>query len=146
MSIRRVLVVEDEPELALLLRKKLTADGFLCATASDGAQAWAAAKRETPDAVILDLMLSGEHGLMLLRRFKSDPVLRQAKVIVTTAWTNEQTRLEAQRLGASAFVEKPFSLEALVGILRQLLGVAPGAAASQDPPPNAAATGGIILP
>ena len=146
MSVHSVLVVEDQLEQAQLVRKKLTAEGFRCTTVADGTQAWTVATRDRPDAIVLDLMLLGEHGLVFLGRLRNDAVLCRTKVIITTAWTNVQARAEAQRLGVDAYLEKPFALETLVKTLRHLLDAAPHDGASGQSPPDATGAGGRVSP
>ena len=141
----RVLIVDDEPDLRLLLQRKLTLHKYECFTAANTAQAWTIAARELPDIVLLDLMLSGEHGFLLLRRLKSDPLLRRIRVVIVSATASEQTRAEAQRLGASAFFQKPFDFEQLLQALQQLSGTADSPAVPHPAAPSAEQDG-IILP
>ncbi len=128
----RVLIVDDEADWVWLIRQRLALHQFECLTAGTGPEAWNVAKQEHPDVVILDLMLPGEHGLLVLRRMKSDLTLRGMKVVITTAMTNPQTRADALRLGADAYFEKPFRLADLVHTLERLLGRTP----APPPPPS----------
>ena len=139
----RILIVDDEPDLRLLLQRKLTLHKYECFTAANTAQAWTIAARELPDIMLLDLMLSGEHGFLLLRRLKSDPLLRRIRVIIVSATASEQTRAEAARLGASAFFQKPFDFEQLLQTLQR-----PPDAAGTLAAPQAAASeaDGMVLP
>ena len=118
----RVLIVDDEADWVWLIRQRLALHHFDCLTATSGTEVWTIAKRERPDAIILDLMLPGEHGLLVLRRLKSDRELRQMTIIIMTALTSPQTRADALRSGADAYFEKPFSLQELVETLERLLG------------------------
>ena len=118
----RILIVDDEADWVWLIRQRLALHRFDCLTAASGPEAWTVARRERPDAIILDLMLPGEHGLLVLRRLKSDRDLRQMKVIIMTALTSAQSRADALRSGADAYFEKPFSLNELVQTLDRLMG------------------------
>ena len=144
----RVLIVDDEPDLRLLLQRKLTLHKYECFTAANAAQAWTIAARDLPDILLLDLMLSGEHGFLLLRRLKSDPLLRRIRVVIVSATGSEQTRAEAARLGASAFFQKPFDFEQLLQTLQRLLNAPDASAAPPATVPTAPSTedGGMILP
>ena len=118
----RVLVVDDEADLLFLFQKKLKLRQYECFVATNSADGWTIAQQEQPDLVILDLLLSGQHGFVLLRRLKNDPVLRKTKVIIMTAMTSAATRTEALRLGAEAYFEKPLDMGKLVETIERLLG------------------------
>jgi DNA-binding response OmpR family regulator len=102
----RILVVEDEPQLRALLRLYLERDGYLVVEAADGAAALAAYDAESPDLVILDLMLprmQGETVLEELRDRGSVPVL------ITSAKRTDADRIAGLRLGADDYLGKPFN-------------------------------------
>ncbi|MEO8670638.1 MAG: response regulator [Tahibacter sp.] len=118
MSQQRILIVEDEPKIAALLRDYLFADGFLVEhlDRGDAAVAWIA--EHAPDLVILDLMLPGVDGLSVcreLRKFSTVPV------IMLTARIEEIDRLLGLELGADDYVCKPFSPREVVARVRAQL-------------------------
>jgi DNA-binding response OmpR family regulator len=121
-----VLVVDDERTIADVVARYLERDGYRAVVAHDGEEAIAAAERERPDIVVLDVMLPRLDGLQvmaLLRRRRPTPV------ILLTARGEEQERVNGLRLGADDYVVKPFSpaeLVARVGAVLRRLASAPG--------------------
>ena len=110
---RRVLVVDDEPEIRLLVQRTLEKHGYEVFTAGDGADALRLCDELLPDLVLLDAMLPQVHGFEVCRRLKSAPRTRQVPVIMMTAiyrgWRFAQ---EARDIfGAEDYVEKPFRLD-----------------------------------
>jgi two-component system, OmpR family, response regulator len=115
----RVLVVDDEVNIAELVSMALRYEGFDVSTAHTGAKAVAAAKSSAPDAVVLDLMLPDFDGLEVLRRMRaSDPDL---PVLFLTARDAVEDRVAGLTAGGDDYVTKPFSLEELVARLRGLM-------------------------
>src|SRR5512134_3752232 len=113
-----VLVVDDEPKVARLARDYLEKHGFRVLTAGDGQSALAAARREKPDLVILDLMLpniDGREVCRILRRESAVPI------IMLTALSEEIDQVTGLEIGADDYITKPFSPRALVARVRSLL-------------------------
>ncbi|HXV76725.1 MAG TPA: response regulator transcription factor [Candidatus Polarisedimenticolaceae bacterium] len=105
----RVVVVEDEPDIAEFLRGALTKDGFRATAETTAQGALAAIRRDNVDLVILDLMLPDMSGLELLKMLKRDEATAGARVIVVSARTEEVDRVLAFEFGADDYVTKPFS-------------------------------------
>jgi two-component system OmpR family response regulator len=115
----RVLVVDDELNIAELISMALRYEGWEVATAHTGTKAVAAAKEFRPDAVVLDLMLPDFDGLEVLRRMRAtDP---DVPVVFLTARDAVEDRIAGLTAGGDDYVTKPFSLEELVARLRGLL-------------------------
>ncbi|MDQ3263157.1 MAG: response regulator transcription factor [Myxococcota bacterium] len=110
----RVLVVEDEQDLAELLAYNLKADGFEVETVGTGSSAISRARVFKPDVVLLDLMLPDVSGTEVLRMLKSDPEHRRTSVLIVTAKGQESDRVLGLELGADDYVVKPFSVRELV--------------------------------
>ena len=110
----RVLVIDDEPDVLLLCRVNLGHAGCEVAEASDGRQGLDEARGTQPDAVVLDLMLPGVDGFRVLDELASDPRTERIPVLVLTAKAQQEDEERCARLGADAFLTKPFSPEALV--------------------------------
>ena len=113
---RRVLVVDDEPEIRNLLERTLSARGFTVETAPDGEEALARVAARRPALVLLDAMLPRIHGFEVARRLRADPRTRDVPVVMMTAvyrgWRFAQDAREAY--GAEDYIEKPFRLDDVV--------------------------------
>src|ERR1700710_428349 len=106
-----ILVVEDDPKTAALVRLYLENAGHEVAVAADGRRALAAARERTPDLVVLDVMLPGIDGLAVCRALRAES---EVPVILLTARASEEDRLRGLDLGADDYVAKPFSPRELV--------------------------------
>lgn len=120
-GVYRVLVVEDEPDLAELLRFHLEQEGFSVQTCSSGDQVLVHVRRNRPDVILLDLLLPGMPGLEVCRRLRSDPELAAVPLIMVTAKAEEADRIVGLELGADDYVSKPFSPRELVARVRAVL-------------------------
>jgi len=105
----RIIVVEDEPDIAAFLRDALRREGFQAAAAHDAQQALDLLREEPVDLVILDLMLPDMSGLEVLKQLKRREETASARVIVVSARAEEVDRVLAFELGADDYVTKPFS-------------------------------------
>lgn len=114
----RALVVDDEPSLIRAVAGYLEHDGFVVATAADGEQALAAARRDPPDIVVLDLMLPGIDGIEVCRQLRT---FSDAYVIMLTARSEELDTLIGLSVGADDYMTKPFSPRELTARIRSLL-------------------------
>ena len=115
----RVLVVDDEPNIAELLRMALRYEGWDVETALTGSKAVAAAKKFSPDAVVLDMMLPDLDGMEVLRRLRADSA--DVPVLFLTAKDAIEDRVAGLTAGGDDYVTKPFSLEEVVARLRALM-------------------------
>lgn len=113
-TVPRVLVVEDEPDIAALIAYQLTREGFRVETTGTGTEALDAVGREIPDLVVLDRMLPGLSGDEILQRLKADPATANVPVLVLTAKREQEDRIEGLELGADDYLTKPFSPRELV--------------------------------
>ena len=110
----RVLVVEDEPDIAALIAYQLTREGFRVETAATGTDALAAVHRELPDLLVLDRMLPGLSGDDVLKTLKGEAGTSTLPVLVLTARREQEERIEGFELGADDYLTKPFSPRELV--------------------------------
>ena len=110
----RVLVVEDEPDIAALIAYQLTREGFRVETASTGPEALKAVNREVPDLVVLDRMLPGMDGVEVCRTLKTRDSTHAIPVIMLTAKGEEIDRVVGFEVGADDYVVKPFAFEELL--------------------------------
>jgi DNA-binding response OmpR family regulator len=109
----KILVAEDEKQIADMISFKLTNGGHRVVWAQDGEQAIAMAARELPELILLDAMMPGLNGFEVLRRLKGDSALRSIPVIMVTAKGHERDVLSGLRGGAVDYIVKPFSLKEL---------------------------------
>lgn len=110
----RILVVEDERDIAALVAYHLTKEGYRVRTAEGGAEALEAAAAERPDLMVLDLMLPGYSGYDVLAELRRQPTLSEVPVIILTARREEADRVKGLELGADDYLTKPFSPRELV--------------------------------
>jgi len=115
---RTILVVEDEPQIAALVRDYLQHAGFAVLLAADGDTALGLARRRRPDAIILDLGLPIVNGLDVVRALRRDS---SVPIVILTARGDETDRVSGLELGADDYVVKPFSPKELVARVRAVL-------------------------
>lgn len=116
-----VHVVEDEADLATMLRYNLESEGFRVAVDGDGETALLAIAEEQPDIVILDWMLPHVSGLEICRRLRRSPETRNLPIIMLTARGEEVDRIRGLESGADDYVTKPFSPTELTARIRAVL-------------------------
>ena len=120
----KILVAEDEKQIADMIAFKLTNGGHQVIRARDGEEAMKLVKQELPDLIMLDAMMPGLGGFEVLRRLKLDPALRAVPVIMVTAKGHERDVLSGLSGGAVDYVVKPFSLKELAARVELSLGKA----------------------
>ncbi|WP_245246759.1 response regulator transcription factor [Streptomyces lonarensis] len=140
---RRILVVEDDPTILDAISVRLTAEGFLVQTASDGPAAVDAAGGFQPDVMVLDVMLPGFDGLEVCRRVQAQ---RPVPVLMLTARDDETDMLVGLGVGADDYMTKPFSMRELVARTHALLRrVERAAAAATAPRPGGVRLGDLEI-
>jgi two-component system phosphate regulon response regulator PhoB len=117
----RILIVEDEEALTLLLRYNLEAAGYDVDTVARGDEADVRFKERPPDLVVLDWMLPGLSGIELCRRLRARPETRQLPIIMLTARGEESERVRGLSTGADDYIVKPFSVPELLARVAALL-------------------------
>lgn len=113
-STPRVLVVEDERDIAALVAYHLTKEGYRVRTAADGEEGLEAVGNERPDLIVLDLMLPGFSGYEILGELRRRSETTDIPVVVLTARRDEADRIKGLELGADDYITKPFSPRELV--------------------------------
>lgn len=114
----RILVAEDDRDIAELISHYLRKSGWAPHVASAGDEALAYARRHPVDAIVLDLMLPGMDGLDVCRALRSDRATAAVPIIMLTARADEQDRIRGLELGADDYLAKPFSPNELVARIR----------------------------
>jgi two-component system KDP operon response regulator KdpE len=115
---RRILVVDDEPQITRVLRTSLSSQGYDIRVANDGETALEIMKDWTPDLVVTDLSMPNMDGLELCRRLR---VTSQVPIIVLSVRGEERTKVQALDAGADDYVTKPFGIEELLARVRASL-------------------------
>jgi DNA-binding response OmpR family regulator len=118
---RTVLLIEDEPNIKEAVSFILERDGWDVHVHADGATAVEAVARVGPDIVILDVMLPGRSGLDILRDLRADPPTAGLPVLMLTAKGQARDRAEAEALGVSRYMTKPFSNREVLATVRELV-------------------------
>jgi two-component system, OmpR family, response regulator len=126
----RLLVVDDEPNIPELLATSLRFAGFEVATASNGREALAEARRLRPDLVVLDVMMPDMDGFSVVRRMRGEGTT--APVLFLTARDATEDKVTGLTVGGDDYVTKPFSLEEIVARIRAVLRRTSGPAAGAD--------------
>src|SRR2546423_310778 len=114
----RILVIEDERQLAGHITRALTRNGHCLATAYDGAEGLQAALKDPPDLVLLDLNLPGLDGLSVLARLRQ--AQSGARVLILTARGEVEHRVKGLHAGADDYLAKPFSMDELIARVEAL--------------------------
>lgn len=116
-----ILLIEDEEDIAALIKLQAEMSGYKLHVEVDGLNGLLAIKREKPDLVILDLMLPGQSGLDVCRKMKHDEELNKIPVIMISAKSDELDIVLGLELGADDYVTKPFSPKVLFSRIRAIL-------------------------
>ncbi|HAT37416.1 MAG TPA: DNA-binding response regulator, partial [Gemmatimonadetes bacterium] len=111
---QRILVVEDEPDIAALIAYQLTREGFRVETVESGTDALSSIYRSIPNLIILDRMLPGLSGDEVITRLRGDSETSSIPVLMLTAKREQEDRIEGFELGADDYLTKPFSPRELV--------------------------------
>lgn len=119
---RRVLLIEDEPNIIEAISFILSRDGWTVHTHVDGVTAMDKITRTPPDLIILDVMLPGRSGYDILRDIRADPATADLPVMMLTARGQTKDRELAERLGVTRFMTKPFSNAEVIENVRALAG------------------------
>lgn len=131
MSKKRILVVEDEPDMAELVAMRLRREGYLAEIASDGQEALQKARADPPDLLVLDLMLPKVSGTEVATELRHDPRTANVPIVMLTAKGEESDVIVGLKLGADDYVTKPCSLSVLVArigaVLRRTVPAGPAA-------------------
>ncbi len=117
---KRVLLIEDEPNIIEAISFILSRDGWTVHTHANGETANDRVRATPPDVVILDVMLPGKSGFDILRDLRADAATVQLPVLMLTARGQTRDRDEAMRLGANRFMTKPFSNAEVLEAVRAL--------------------------
>lgn len=116
----RILLVDDEPSIVKMVGKRLEVEGFEVLVAMDGQEAVKKVQTDTPDLVILDLMLPKLNGYEVCMMLKEDTRYQKIPVVMFTAKAQEQDEKLGLACGADAYIRKPFKAQELLDQIRAL--------------------------
>jgi DNA-binding response OmpR family regulator len=119
--VKRVLVVDDEPNIVMSLRFLMEREGFQVEVAPTGEAALKALDQQPADLVLLDVMMPELDGFEVCQRIRNNPAWHKTKVVMLTAKGRDVERDKGLALGADAYVTKPFSTRELVARVKQML-------------------------
>jgi len=117
----KIVIIEDEPDIREVLAYNLGRDGFRVTASADGEEGLELVRRESPDLVLLDLMLPGLDGFEVCRQLKTDPVTRAIPIVMVSARGEESDVVLGLGLGADDYITKPFSPRELLARVKAVL-------------------------
>lgn len=118
---KRIILVEDEEDIAALIKLQAEISGYKLHVEVDGINGYRSVEREKPDLVILDIMLPGENGLDVCRKIKGNPDLKNIPIIILSAKGEELDVVLGLELGADDYLSKPFSPKVLFSRIKAVL-------------------------
>lgn len=119
---KKIMVVDDEPYIARVIKFKLEQEGYTVISANDGQSGLQKIKEEKPDLVLLDVMMPGLSGYEVCQRIKEDAELAGIPVVILTAKGQERDREQGLTMGASDYITKPFSPNRLLELVKSMIG------------------------
>ena len=120
---KRILIVDDEPNIVVSLEFLMKREGFEVAVATDGEAALKSVEEKQPDLVLLDIMLPKKNGFEVCQTIRANPDWQGVKIVMLTAKGRDTEVAKGTALGADAYMTKPFSTKDLVAQVRALLGI-----------------------
>lgn len=117
----KILIVDDEKDIRSLMQEIFDEEGYQTNTAANGVQAKEAWRTQVPEVIFLDIWMPDIDGITLLKEMQSDPLLEQTSIVMMSGHGTIETAIEATKLGAYDFLEKPLSLAKLIVIAERAL-------------------------
>jgi len=111
---KKILIVDDEPDIVETLKFLIESEGFESITAVDGEEALRKAKEENPDVMILDVMLPKINGYKVCRLLKFDSKYKHIPILMVTARSQEEDKVIGEETGADEYITKPFDINELL--------------------------------
>ena len=121
---RKILIVDDEPNIVISLEFLMKKEGFEIAVANDGEEALAKVASFAPDLILLDVMMPKKSGFEVCEALRADPANANLQIVMLTAKGRDTEVAKGLAIGADAYVTKPFSTKELVAKVKSMLGVA----------------------
>jgi CheY-like chemotaxis protein len=117
---KKILVVDDEPHVRILLKSRLEANGYAVVTAYGGMQALEKVREEKPHLILLDIVMPDLNGYEVAKQLKADPATANIPIIIFTASNVRELEEQCRSLGIDYVIMKPFSPEVLLGMVKEL--------------------------
>ena len=117
----KVLIVEDEPDIADILKMNLNADGFDVTTLAEGSGVLDHVKQHPPQIILLDVMIPGKDGFEVCKELKGDAETKHIPIIFITAKTLEHNVISGLEIGADDYITKPFSISVVISRIKAVL-------------------------
>jgi DNA-binding response OmpR family regulator len=118
---KKILIADDEQNIVISLEFLMNREGFTVCIAADGQEAIDKVRSETPDLVLLDIMMPRKNGYEVCQEIRSDPQLQGTRILMLTAKGREMEVTKGLAMGADAYMTKPFSTRELVTRVKSLL-------------------------
>lgn len=119
---KKILIIEDDPDIAKTVRLRLKMDNYEVAVAKEGKQGLSMAKTESPNLILLDLRLPGMPGEEICRQLRKDPHYENLPIIMVTAKDTDVDKVIGRVIGANYYMSKPFDMEELLSRIHTLIG------------------------
>lgn len=119
---KQILVVEDEPKIAMALEFLMKQQGYRVRSADNGVAAIEEVSRDPPDILLLDIKIPGRSGFEVCKTVRANPTWNATKILILTGNDREADRTRALALGADAYVTKPFATKDVIAEVKGLLG------------------------
>jgi DNA-binding response OmpR family regulator len=121
---KKILIVDDEPNIVISLEFLMKKEGFEIAIANDGDDALAKVDSFNPDLVLLDVMMPRKSGFEVCEALRADPARSGLKIVMLTAKGRDTEVAKGLAIGADAYMTKPFSTKELLAMVKAMLGLA----------------------
>jgi len=120
---KKILIVDDEPNIVISLEFLMKKEGFEVAIANDGEDALAKVASFSPDLVLLDVMMPRKSGFEVCEALRADPDRSGLKIVMLTAKGRDTEVAKGLAIGADAYMTKPFSTKELLAMVKAMLGI-----------------------
>jgi DNA-binding response OmpR family regulator len=121
MNPKKILVVDDEVDLVKTIRFSLEIEGYTVLASNDGEDALSQARKESPDLILLDIMLPKLDGYKVCRLLKFDERYKHIPILMMTAKTQEKDKILGMETGADEYIKKPFDIDVLMEKVKSYL-------------------------
>lgn len=119
---KKILLVDDEPDIIEILQFMLESQGYECITATDGEEGLKKAREINPDIIILDVMMPKINGYKICRLLKFDNKYKDIPILMLTARSQDEDKLIGEETGADEYITKPFEVDEVIETIKKYIG------------------------